>query len=224
MVLQEDETNLEPAIQNFDCLMPCMEQHLKLEASKLTHANDDLILMMYHYHEQDIDEKSILEIAEEKPRSYDESRLEQDGENIQQNEKEQMEDDIMHQINSSTDEIIASFENLSVEESDNDNQSYGTPDEKIYSEMFRQSIDHFYHGTHESEQEDIDENTDTDDGVNDDIDLENTRPDIIIRLQRQDETIKRLRLRIERLNEAMDEILTYGTDPRCYRTTDDTTD
>ncbi len=76
----------------------------------------------------------------------------------------------------------------------------------------------------EAEQEDIDENADTDDGVNDDIDLENIRSDIIIRIQRQDETIKRLRLRIERLNEAMDEILTYGTDPRCYRTTDDTTD
>jgi hypothetical protein len=109
-----------------------MEQHLKLEASKLTHANDDLILMMHHYHEQEIDEKSILEIAEEKPRSYDESRLEQDGENIQQNEKEQMEDDIMHQINSSTDEIIASFENLSVEESDNDTKAMG-PQMKKYT-------------------------------------------------------------------------------------------
>ncbi len=44
--------------------MPCMEQNLKFDSRKLTYANDDLILMMHDNYDQ-IDEKTILEIAEE---------------------------------------------------------------------------------------------------------------------------------------------------------------
>jgi transposase InsO family protein len=176
--------------------------------------DDDLILMMQDYNQRDLDDNTIHEIEEEKSSSNDESQLDQEGERNLDYEKHQMQADISHMINSSTDRIIESFENIAIDDSDNDNRSYGTPDESMYTEYFKQSIDHFYHGGNESEESDIYENTDTDDGANDEIDLEHANPDIIALIQRQKETIIRLRIRIERLNEAMDEIITGGADPR----------
>jgi uncharacterized coiled-coil protein SlyX len=93
-------------------------------------------------------------------------------------EQEQMEDDFLYQNNALTEEIISSFENFDIEEDEHTS----------------------YYCHHEilSSDDDIDENTDTDDEANEKVDLTDMNQIITI-LAEQRQTIARLRARIDRL-------------------------
>jgi uncharacterized coiled-coil protein SlyX len=93
-------------------------------------------------------------------------------------EQEQMEDDFLYQNNALTEEIISSFENFDIEEDE--------------------PTSYYCHHEILSSDDDIDENTDTDDEANEKVDLTDMNQIITI-LAEQRKTIARLRARVDRL-------------------------
>jgi hypothetical protein len=125
-----------------------------------------------------------------------------------------MEDAIRYEINDQIERIILDTEDMDTEEIDEavNNNLHDIPDGSINVEIFENAINYFFYGSQNgSNEDDIDENTDTDDGANDGVNLDNTSQEILEKLNKQSQTIARLRVRIERLNEKMG-ILTKDTD------------
>ncbi len=97
-------------------------------------------------------------------------------------------DDVMREQNRSTDAIIATFETLSHGSDEHD------PTLRHMSPTFLHRIMHA-----EPLEDDIYENTDTEDGAYDIIDLIESNGKLIAFVGRQSETIARLRARIARM-------------------------
>ncbi len=126
---------------------------------------------------QEMDEKLMNNMEAEKI-SHNNHQLEIEEALTYKNEEEQMEEDIRYQNNASTEEFILSLENLDIEEDG--------------------ATSYYYHHEILSSDDGIDENTDTDDGDNEKVDLTDVNQ-IITLLVKQRKTIARLRARIDRL-------------------------
>jgi hypothetical protein len=108
---------------------------------------------------------------------------ESEGEWNADHEMAQMNDDVLREQNRSTEEIIASFESLCDSSDDERTDFYCIPPE--------------------SSDDDINENTDTEDGTEELIELMGANTDLIAFLMKQRATIARLRARIVRLNDLL---------------------
>ncbi len=146
---------------------------------KIESERDDEILLMLQDNEQLEPDEKLMNILDKEKLNNIQHELEQDEELIHEYEKNQMEHNILYELNDATERIIANFENMNMEE---------TEDE----------IDYHRNLNHEDDENtDINENTDTDDG---ETDLDNLNQEIAALFTKQRETITRLRARIERLN------------------------
>jgi hypothetical protein len=107
---------------------------------------------------------------------------------------DQMNDDNKRHLNDETDRIIESFEQLDHSNSDDNPEIYDQDVETTYA-FYRNSQNY----SQDSSGDDIDENTDMEDGAEDLIDLLRSNMKLIAFLTRQSTTNRRLRFRITRL-------------------------
>ncbi len=104
---------------------------------------------------------------------------------------QQQRDDIMHNLNAETERIIEAFECLDHGDPENDSDP---------SDLIDETSNEFYFHPLEP-GEDIDENTDTEDGTEEFIDLIKSNMKLLEFISRQRDTIVRLRARIFRLSD-----------------------
>ena len=136
-------------------------------------------------HEQFVHEQLVLEL--DRDISHCSSSIEQDKQHDHENA--QMHDDILHHEDMNIEQTIQAFESLnrnSDSESSQSNANWTNCD--------------WYNEPPDSSEDDLNENTDTDDGIIDFIDVVGANTDLIAFLKKQRATIARLRARIVRLN------------------------
>jgi transposase InsO family protein len=151
----------------------------------LSNEEDETLMMVQDNNDYQEMDENIMNNMEAEINSHINSQLEIDEALTYKKEQEQMEEDIRYQDNALTEDIIASFEHLDIEEDE---------DTSLY---------YYCHNEILSSDDDIDENTDTDDEANEKIDLTNVKQTIAL-LVKQRKTIARLRARIDRLNEKIE--------------------
>jgi hypothetical protein len=135
-----------------------------------TPTSPDILLMLSHRHD-DRDDQISMDIEHYRSATM---TIEDDLQRSCESELKQMEDDIIYEDNALTDRIIADFERISLSD-----------------DVEPDAIHDF--------SDDMDENTDTDDGNEHFLSLENLLPSTSAYIQRQKGTIARLRSRISRL-------------------------
>ncbi len=101
---------------------------------------------------------------------------------------------MLQHINSTTEQIIEQF--ASCQDSSDDGCLGDSPVNVFNCDYYRDPPEHYDHNL----EDDIDENTDTDDGVDDIIDIIGSNTKLIAFLHKQRNTIARLRARIDRLS------------------------
>ncbi len=174
----------------------------------------DIILMLSHGHrdrhqpavdlqdhdlqdhdlqDQDVNERIMHSLDAE--RQQDNLQLESEAQNILDHENNQLHDDVLYHEDELTNEIIAAAKSL-YQSSDDDHsvQNMG-PYNKFYNEY---NCD-VYQEPDDSSEDELNENTDTDDGKEDIIEVLGANTRLIALLQKQRKTIARLRARISRL-------------------------
>ncbi len=143
------------------------EKNIELAVMK-SHLNNasDVILMLHHPSQQESLERLIEEddlVQKEKKQ-----RLDMDGPSYQDHEMQQMQDDVRYEENATTDRIIESFGGLFRDRDDESGRSDSTGEF---------NVDFFNYA--ENHSEDINENTNTEDGAEDLIDLVGTNTKLV---------------------------------------------
>jgi hypothetical protein len=185
------------------CIIAVENIELAVMESHLNNASD-VILMLHHPSQQQSIERLIEEDnmaqAEKKP------RLDLEEPNCQDLEMRQMQDDIRYEENAMTDRIIESFGGFFCDRDDDSGHSISTGEF---------NLDFFDYVKNQAE--DINENTDTEDGAEDLIELvgTNTRlvhdlvggnTKLVEFLAKQRETLARLRTRISRMKKHIERL------------------
>ena len=153
--------------------------HIKLDPLNEEYETIMMVQDNNNHHEMDRQLEIDRQIEMEAEKNLHNNRqLEIDELLTHKKEQEQMEDDFLYQNNALTEDIISSFENFDIEEDE--------------------PTSYYCHHEILSSDDDIDENTDTDDGANEKVDLTDVNQ-IIALLVKQRKTIARLRARIDRL-------------------------
>jgi hypothetical protein len=176
--------------------------------------NARLILMLQDHSQNAHDNESERNLEEAQGTiSHDLRTLEMDEQKNHDLELSQLDDDIQHHINSLTEEIIDGFERLGDASSAN-------------SSVNEFNCDYYHEPPASSEEDDMLENTDTEDGTEEVMDLIQSNMRLMSALDRQRATIARLRARIFRLNDLvndltkqLDVITEKGTDRQSSDTT-----
>jgi hypothetical protein len=142
----------------------------------------EMLLMSRESSQQQCDEIIMREMSDEMMADLS-ARLELEGDQVHDQVLLQQEYDIMYEMNVATDRIIEAFELLHHGDSSDDDEFYRFPPLQP--------------------GEDIDENTDTEDGHDEFIDLVKSNMKLLEFVLRQRETIARLRARIFRLSDVI---------------------
>ena len=141
----------------------------------------DILLMLRHRPHHDEDEHPMIPNNDVESRNPH-AQLEDDEQKAYDHEMGLMDHDIRRHLNDETECIIESFEKLDNSNSDNNSESHD-----------------FYRHSPNSSGDDMDENTDTEDGAEDLIDLLQSNMKLLAFITKQNATIRRLRSRITRL-------------------------
>jgi hypothetical protein len=166
---------------------------LSIMESQLNKASD-VILMLHDPSQRKLLERLIDEdnMEQEEKRQ----RLNTNVQNSQDLEAQQMQDDIRYEENAMTESIIESFGGLFNERNDGSAESDSSGEYNT----------DFYAYSADSSEDDINENTDTEDGAEDLIELVGANTRLIAFLAKQRETLARLRHRISRMRRHIDRL------------------
>jgi hypothetical protein len=162
---------------------------VKLDNTR-TVLNDDALLMMRDNDQLALDEELMHKMDEERSNALtDLQQLVADEQSTHDHEMSQMHDDILYDMNASTEEVIRAFESL-----------HHSNDDSLYDDDYHDDNRDPYRVPHEVTEDDLNENTDTEDGTDEVLDLLRSNQALIALFMRQRETIDvRLRARILRL-------------------------
>ncbi len=138
-------------------------------------------------HEQFVHEQLVLEVDRE--RLHCSSSLQQDEQRTYELESEQMNDDMLAHDDAIIKRTIQEIERL-----------HHSSDSSICQSDANWTNCNWYHAPTDSSENDLNENTDIDDGITDLIEVVGANTNLIAFLQKQRATIARLRARIVRLN------------------------
>ncbi len=150
-------------------------------------------MMVQDLSQRDADERLILELdAEHKTAMQDLLRLELNEQIAHDEELSQLNDDVLYHINSSTEEVVAEIERLNGTTSDG-----ASPVSNFNCDWYQED---------ESTVDDLNENTETEDGHDEAMELMQSNMQLMKFLDRQRTTIARLRARIFRLNDTITDL------------------
>jgi hypothetical protein len=202
------------------------KDHILQDVHEYKRVRTDLILMMRNSL-HDNDDQIMRAMDEERNRDITEAlHLELQGQRVQDDDLHQLNDDILHHTNAMTDEIIDSFENLRHDShncqlcgedhnSDEDCSVHEPTNELNEASAWWVEPHDSSEDTPNSLDDDINENTDTEDGAADIADLIQVNTKLLNFLTKQSATIARLRARIVRLSTLVQDLTTRleeGTD------------
>jgi hypothetical protein len=195
-------------------------QELQTMLSKYGQSRNGLILMIHEFNQdrkdkewqKEIDEAQQLSIYAQQLSIHDLLTLELDEQKSHDLELSQLNDDVLQHINSQTEEIIDDIDR-------SEDTSFG------HSPVNEFNCD-FYIQPPASSEDDLNENTDTEDGTEEVMDLIQSNMRLMTVLDRQRATIARLRARIFRLNDLITNLTTQLDNIRevTINTREDTTD
>jgi hypothetical protein len=200
-------------------------EHILLDVNEYKRARQDLILMMRNSD----DEKIMRAMDDERTSDIQNAlRLELDGQRAHDNEIGQFNEDILHHENASTDQIIENFATLRHDDSfdshlchmcgdvHNINEDcFGDDGPSIFNEASEWWVEppKSSDGDSSSVEDDLNENTDTEDGAEELVPLIQANMKLLQFLTKQSRTIARLRARIVRLSILAQDLTTRLNDP-----------
>jgi hypothetical protein len=172
-------------------------------ADQHTAITDEFTLMVKDHNLPDDVERVMQEIDNEKQVALEATyQQELDAQRAHEQELSQMQDDVLYHIKASTDEIIAGFEHIL---SSSEDDCFGdSPVNEHNCDFYRENSEsssdvHTPHIGVLPADDDINANTDTEDGAEDMVELIQANKKLLHFLKKQSETIARLRGRIVRL-------------------------
>jgi hypothetical protein len=159
-----------------------MEMHL--------HDASDIILML-HESSQTESCDHIMRIIDDdiEDQKSEKQKMEQEAQDYYDHEREQLRDDIQYEENAATDRIIEAFGGL----------FHDGEDDSVASDRFEEDNTEYYVHSINSSEDDINENTDTEDGADEFLELISANTRLISFIAKQRETLDRLRRRITRM-------------------------
>ncbi len=188
--------------QSMNEIEPNEENEIELNEMDRHNANgiaskvlDQDVLLMIREHSPQVPNEQFMQGVEEEKYLNPPDPLEQSEQLHYEQDLLQMQDDIIRHMNDETDQIIYAFESLGHSDSEENSESYDRVQEatnELYRDLFQHPDDNCRDST-ASEDDDLLENTDTEDGAEDVIELLQSNKSMTSQLLQHTRDIERLR-------------------------------